>query len=424
MPCLRHTGLRHAFTLAIGCLCLVAGAAHAGLSYRLTSPQANPGDPIELEGLLTNDTGAALSSPVARELTGQWVDAQGRMTPAHFQLRTSPDAIDLPANTFTRMAWSGRVPAGAHGLLTLRLDGVADTLLALRVDMADPQGSRVASDAASGTGAAGPASVPPAATALAAAPATAAPAATASNGLSPFDTFRNAISSYEPIYFAVGNRDGANARFQVSFKYRLFSPDDPARPGFMDNWYFGYTQTALWDLHSDSIPFVDTTYNPSLFWARDAIWSTGDKRWSLGLNSGFEHKSNGKDNEDSRSLNDLYVQPQIDYRFDGGSTLSFQPRFKYYVWTDHDMDYPGSLGYVDWKLRWAQDDGLILSGLYRQGTGGRNATQLEAAWPLKRTFLHMNGHLYVQYFRGYGETLLGYDRKEDSQLRIGIALVP
>ena len=222
----------------------------------------------------------------------------------------------------------------------------------------------------------------------------------------------------------MGNRDGANARFQVSFKYRLFSPDDPARPGFMDNWYFGYTQTALWDLHSDSIPFVDTTYNPSLFWARDAIWSTGDKRWSLGLNAGFEHKSNGKDNEDSRSLNDLYVQPQIDYRFDGGSTLSFRPRFKYYVWTDHDMDYPGSLGYVDWKLRWAQDDGLILSGLYRQGTGGRNATQLEAAWPLKRTFLHMNGHLYVQYFRGYGETLLGYDRKDDPQLRIGIALVP
>lgn len=422
MPCPRRTGLRHALFLAIGCLCLAAGTAHAGLSYRLTSPQASPGGPIELEGLLTNDTGTALSSPVARELTGQWMDAQGRATPAHFQLRTSPDAIDLPANTFTRMAWSGRVPAGAHGLLTLRLDGAADTLLALRVG-ADGQSGTPAVATGAPMGAPGTTSVPSSATALAAAPATAGPAAPA-DGLSPFDTFRNAISSYDPIYFAVGHRDGANARFQVSFKYRLFSPDDPARPGFMDNWYFGYTQTALWDLHSDSIPFVDTTYNPSLFWARDSIWATGDKRWSLGLNSGFEHKSNGKDGEDSRSLNDLYVQPQVDYRFNGGSTLSFQPRFKYYVWTDHDMNYPDSLGYVDWKLRWAQDDGLILSGLYRQGSNGRNATQLEAAWPLKRTFLHMNGHLYVQYFRGYGETLLGYDQKHDPQLRIGIALVP
>ena len=137
MPRLQHTGLRHAISLAIGCLCLAAGGAQAGLSYRLTSPQANPGATIELEGLLTNDTGTALSTPVARELTGQWVDARGRATPAHFQLRTSPDAIDLPANTFTRMAWSGRVPAGAHGLLTLRLDGAADTLLALQVGATD-----------------------------------------------------------------------------------------------------------------------------------------------------------------------------------------------------------------------------------------------------------------------------------------------
>lgn len=411
MPCLPHTGLRHAFSLAIGCLCLTAGSAHAGLSYRLTSPQASPGAVIELEGLLTNDTGTALSSPVARELTGQWVDARGRVTPVRFQLRTSPDAIDLPANTFTRMAWSGRVPAGAHGLLTLRLDGAADTLLALQVGATDLPA--MASAAPAGAATAGAATEP------AAAPATAAPA-----GLSPFDTFRNAISSYEPIYFAVGNRDGASARFQVSFKYRLFSPDDPARPGFMDNWYFGYTQTALWDLHSDSIPFVDTTYNPSLFWARDSIWATSDKRWSLGLNTGFDHQSNGKEDEASRSLNDLYVQPEVNYRFDGGSTLSFRPRFKYYVWTDHDMGYPDSLGYVDWKLRWAQDDGLILSGQYRQGTAGRHSTQLEAAWPLKRTFLHMNGHLYVQYFRGYGETLLDYNKKADPQLRIGIAFVP
>ncbi len=412
MPCFHYTGLRHAFFLAIGCLCLAAGTAHAGLTYRLTSPQASPGGPIELEGLLTNDTGTALSSPVARELSGQWVDAQGHATPAHFQLRTSPDAIDLPANTFTRMAWSGRVPEGARGLLTLRLDGAADTLLALQVDAGSLHGTRVAASAETGA-----AFVPPADTASAAAPAPA-------SGLSPFDTFRNAISSYEPIYFAVGNRDGADARFQVSFKYRLFSPKDPARPDFMDNWYFGYTQTALWDLHSDSIPFVDTTYNPSLFWARDSIWSTGDKRWSLGLNTGFEHKSNGKEDEDSRSLNDLYVQPEVNYRFDGGSTLSFQPRFKYYVWTDYDMGYRDYMGYVDWKLRWAQNDGLILSGLYRQGASGRNATQLEAAWPLKRTFLHMNGHLYVQYFRGYGETLLGYDQKSGPQVRIGIALVP
>jgi len=242
--------------------------------------------------------------------------------------------------------------------------------------------------------------------------------------LSPFDSFRNAISSYDPVYFVAGGTGGATARFQISFKYRLFSPQDAQKPHFMDDWYMGYTQTSLWDLHSDSIPFVDTTYNPSLFWARESLWQTKDKRWFIGLNSGYEHKSNGKAGDDSRSLNDLYLQPEFNHRFDNGSTLSFMPRFKYYIMTDQDMRYPDSLGRVDWKLRWAQDDGLVLSGLYRQGAGGRNATQMEAAWPLKRTFLHMNGYLYAQYFRGYGETLLDYNQKHDPQFRIGIALVP
>src|SRR5690606_21064262 len=129
MLSLRSVSLRLTLALSVACLGLAAGSAHAGLSYHLSHPQASPGGTIELEGLLTNDTGAALSHTVAQALHGQWVDAQGHTTPAYFQLHTSPDQINLPANTFTRMAWRGQVPADAQGLLTLRLDGTADTLL-------------------------------------------------------------------------------------------------------------------------------------------------------------------------------------------------------------------------------------------------------------------------------------------------------
>lgn len=406
--------VRPLFPLILWLLAMVP-AAHAELVLRLGSPHAAPGAIIELEGLLVNDTGNPLSSPMPRELSGQWVDAQGRATAAHFRLRTSPDAADLPANTFTRMAWTGTVPAAARGVLTLTVHGADDTLLALRVDDAGQLAQAGAPAAPVASMGLGDGATP---IQTAAAPAGAAPAT-----LSPFETFRNAISPYEPIYFALGRTGGANARFQLSFKYRPFSPTDPAHPGFMDDWYFGYTQTSLWDLHSDSIPFVDTTYNPSLFWARESLMETADKRWTFGLNAGVEHLSNGKEGDDSRSLNDVYLQPEFSYRFDGGSRLSFQPRFKSYFTTERDMGYQDYRGYVDWKLRWAQDDGLSLSGLYRQGSRG-HATQVEAAWPLQRTFLRMNGQLYVQYFQGYGETLLGYNRKSDPQVRIGIAFVP
>ena len=62
--------------------------------------------------------------------------------------------------------------------------------------------------------------------------------------------------------------------------------------------------------------------------------------------------------------------------------------------------------------------------MYRQGKAGRNAVQLEAAWPLRRTPLNMNGYLYVQYFKGYGETLLEYNKDNSSRVRVGLALVP
>jgi outer membrane phospholipase A len=239
-----------------------------------------------------------------------------------------------------------------------------------------------------------------------------------------FENFRNAIMPYEPVYFDVGSKGGRNARYQVSLKYRFFTPKDPERPDFSDNFYLGYTQTALWDLHSDSRPFVDTSFKPSLFWRKDALWQSPQKDVFVGLAAGVEHESNGKGGDDSRSLNFFYVQPEFNYRFDGGSTLTFAPKVKSYFSVHNNPDYADYAGHVDWKLRWAQDNGLVLTGMYRQGHEGRNATQIEAAWPLRRTFLNMNGYLHVQYFKGYGETLLGYRHKSEPQVRLGLSLVP
>lgn len=406
-------------------LCLLAGMlpARAGMLYQLIDTSGQPGAPVELQGVLFNDTGDTLNAPVADSLEATWIDAHGRETPVTFTLRTSPDAAALPVNTFTRMAWTGRLPKDAQGLMTLHLQAAPEVLLAMQANNSAEAGATVAArDTGRVTTTGQLASAPVANSAGPDTTANATPATQAP--VSAFDTFRNGLSPYEPIYFVVGGKGGATGRFQLSLKYRLFSPRDAAQPGFMDHWYLGYTQTSLWDLHSPSIPFIDTTYNPSLFWMRESLWQSDNQRLALGLNAGLQHRSNGKDGDDSRSLNELYLQPELRLRTHLGSTVTLQPRFKYAVWTDRAMRYPETLGYVDWKLRWAQDNGLSLSALYRQGASGRGATQVEAAWPLKRTFLDMNGYLYLQYFQGYGETLLDYNRKSGPQFRLGIALVP
>ena len=71
------------------------------------------------------------------------------------------------------------------------------------------------------------------------------------------------FSGYEPFYFIAGP-DYPTARFQISFKYRLFSDTGPLAKRFPPSRasHIAYTQTSLWDLDSTSKPFVDTSYKP------------------------------------------------------------------------------------------------------------------------------------------------------------------
>lgn len=99
------------------------------------------------------------------------------------------------------------------------------------------------------------------------------------------DGFEPPLTENEPVYFGMGWRGGTSARFQLSFKYRLFDQalgwgrDQPWLSGF----YLGYTQTSLWNLSGDSKPFRDTSYRPSLFWAWERIDA---KTWIDALRAG------------------------------------------------------------------------------------------------------------------------------------------
>lgn len=409
--------------------------ALAAISYNLEQAHATPGETVRINAVVFNDTDSTMDWIPPTQLVLQWRDNSGRSTRSLAYLESAPGQRNVPVNTFVRVAWTAVVPSGLSGLQAINIEG-EPVLLAL--DTSAVPGGRIV-----GTVAAGPVvdagaapdihqSDPPLPDRVAVAagaspdggPAVTNDVAHAAPPESAFDKFRNAVSPYEPIYLVMGNKDGRNARYQVSFKYRLFSPSEPGNTSFKNHLYLGYTQTGLWDLHGDSYPFVDTSFKPSLFWRKDAILQSQDKHWFLGMAAGIEHESNGKGGDDSRSLNYVYLQPELNYRFSGGSTLTFGPRIKGYFDESENSDYRRYAGYVDWKIRWAQDKGLMLTGLYRHGSKNYNMTQIDAAWPLRRTPLNMNGYLHLQYFNGYGETMLGYDQRSGPHFRIGLSLIP
>ncbi len=409
-----------------------AHSAQAGIVYSLDRNHATAGETVHINAVVFNNTSNTMDWVAPKTIVLQWRSEQGEPLRSIAHRVDGSSSVSIPVNNFVQFQWRAVVPQNTSGLQAVNVEGDG-TLLAL--DTNTLESARVATVPATGPVLDAEKSDPVYGDTVAAehvvaqagASHTAGPAPISSQGSTPnlgFERFRNAISPYEPVYFDVGGQDNRMARFQISLKYRLFTPDDPQHPSFVDGLYLGYTQTSLWDLHSDSNPFIDTSFKPSLFWRRDAIYRPNESAFFLGLQSGVEHESNGKSGEDSRSLNFAYVQPEFNYRLGHGSTLTFAPRLKHYFSMSENPDYKDYVGNVDWKLRWAQDNGLVLTGLYRHGKEGRNSTQLEAAWPLKRTFLNMNGYFHVQYFKGYNETLLGYDQKTGSQVRFGLALVP
>jgi phospholipase A1/A2 len=232
------------------------------------------------------------------------------------------------------------------------------------------------------------------------------------------------LSEGDPMYFVVGARDGWNARFQLSFKYRLF--DQASGYGKDEPWlsglYFGYTQNSLWEIDSDSKAFRDTSYRPSLFWR----WQRADDRtWLDGIRAGVEHESNGKDGDRSRSINIAFVRPEWRWKLRNGSIFEFTPKIYSYLDKEENPDIQQYRGYVDWRFRYDAAGEWITTPIFRIGTSGKGSVQVDVSKRIRDLkFGPVGGYLHFQYFSGYGEDILDYNVRRPAQFRIGFAIVP
>jgi outer membrane phospholipase A len=406
---------------------LMLGTAPAQAAIAMLQPlrEAAAIEPLQITLLYSADdtTPLTLTLPSTIRVTL----TNGDMSPQPLELTREPgvpDTLQLAPGQFRKVRFSAPWPAWARG--EIRIDPVGfDASPALVALNRGPREEKVVQAERAETQATTPAQVASAAAVVtpASTPVVASPAADSlmSAGRSALSRF----SYYEPMYIAAGHNGDTNARLQISFKYRMLVPDDLRSKSFLDNLYFAYTQTSIWDLSAESRPFRDTSYKPQLFYyIPDTGWRAS---WftRMGIAAGIGHESNGVGGDDSRSINTPFVQPTWEFGNLDDTHLTVSPKLYFYLGKSSNPDIADYRGYVDLLIKYGSPDGWQLATTLRKGTKhwyGSVDTQL--TYPVAKLLgsSAWGGYLWIGYFNGYGEDILDYNRRQHWMARIGYSI--
>ncbi len=243
----------------------------------------------------------------------------------------------------------------------------------------------------------------------------------------PGTRYGDLFSAHEPLYAVLGWRETANAKFQVSFRYRfLGGRRDGEHTSWVEDIHFGFTQTSLWDVELESSPFRDTSYRPSVFYGEERVARWSRPRRRVGIEIGVEHESNGQAGERSRSLNIVYVRPKWTLGDPQDWHWTIAPRA--WIYFGSLADNPDIARYRGWGelvVTYGRPDGLELRGMFRRGTRrDRGSAQLDVTYPLDRLRGgRIAAYAHLQVFAGWGESLIDYDVKRPTQIRLGITVL-
>lgn len=205
--------------------------------------------------------------------------------------------------------------------------------------------------------------------------------------------------------------DNNEVKFQISAKYPL------AFNLFGENTlYFAYTNRSFWQLYNEnSAPFRETNHEPEIFLLMPTDWELLGFKNSF-INLGFVHQSNGRAGTLSRSWNRLYAT----FVFEKDDlAIVFKPwyRIEEDIEDDDNPDIEDFMG--NFELTGVYKAGNhTLSAMVRNSLDSNNNSTIQLDWvfPFTKT---LGG--YIQYFNGYGESLIDYNYKQES-IGIGVAL--
>ena len=227
-------------------------------------------------------------------------------------------------------------------------------------------------------------------------------------------------SLFKDNYFIFGGpinhkmtKHNSDAKFQVSLQIRLTNNTLP----WNSYLYFYYTQKVFWSILEESLPMTDLNFNPGIGLAKP-LYSDGIYIGKLKLQ--IEHESNGKDSIASRSWNRISAGANIIV----DNTLMIHGK----VW----------IPIIDGENN---KDILDYCGIYQVGTQVMSENQKwtgsvtlvkRKGWKLNYNVIaeisyrfskRSDWSIFAQYYCGYGEGLLNYNRHV-SKIRAGIVIRP
>lgn len=203
-------------------------------------------------------------------------------------------------------------------------------------------------------------------------------------------------------------------KMQFSFKYPLTT----SLFGSKHSIWFAYTQQSFWQAYNNqaSRPFRETNYEPEIFIAFELDFEVLgiDPKY---LNISLNHQSNGRSEPTSRSWN--RVMAEVIFEYDN-LAFSVRPwwRLPESGYNDDNPDIHQYLGYGDLTAIYSWDE-YSVDVIWRNNlhtSNNRGAIQIGFTFPLWNRFRG-----YVQYFNGYGESLVDYNYHTQS-LGFGIIL--
>lgn len=209
--------------------------------------------------------------------------------------------------------------------------------------------------------------------------------------------------------------EGELDKHEVKFQFSIKFPIAENLFGEHGSLQFAYTNLSFWQAYNRDIssPFRETVHEPEIFLIFPNDWELLGMKNRL-IQLGIVHQSNGQSDPLSRSWNRVYIDFIFQYQ---DYYLSIRPWYRLGdTGNDDNPDIEDYMGHGEIRAAYAGGKHII-SLMVRNNFQSPNYGAIELNWsfPMSR-----RAKWFVQYFNGYGESLIDYNAKSN-RLGIGVA---